>query len=796
MFVYQQNGMQYLPLEYIAELLHLPIQVDIDTLSANGWFIEESHLVDISQDLMVFRNISDNCDKSETIVYHDSWDLYIESRVLEQLLGLAVSFDSARQKFDIQASKHIPLTLLLERQKRFELFNAQKKNNQSRPVKKISKEYALLGDLAVNADIGVRTQSLNDIKHTEADAFLQTRADLLGHNTYAAYSQSASGSSFNAYLERELQEQWVNFYRIGNVDSHSLSLVSDSVLGVGAIVSAGSTFTGDLRSIVVEGELDPDWDVELYRNNTLVGVQRVKSDGQYRFADVPYYIGLNQYQLRFYGPNGEIRTESFSKLLDSSLLEKGNVGVNFGAMARELDDLKQYYADVNWALADDMTVGLALVQQQNTLKEWQFLPRLSVNFVGDSQLVQLNYVNSPTGYATSVAIQGSQSELDWQAEWQKYSNYSTWDNIDGRIDQEALINISGSLDGSTLNWGFGARWQAVNLGSDNTQANFLLSSQFNALSLSNDLRWSSLNSIGRWSDRLAISGRINNWQIRSYVDLDIAPELSLNQWNTNFNTALTDRANYQLELGYQPNGSSDFTVRNSISYLFDYGALRLELDNRSNGDWLAQMKWNSAFLWDTEPDRWLVDRMSYINTGSVKIIAFQDDNANGLFDDIELPISGLKFTGHSQSNKQTDLNGELLITQLQTNRQQKLVLNENSLKDPFLLPAAHIISVNPHPGHIQPILFPVMYTAELEGEVVFDDKDNSPASGVFVELRAKSSDISNSTRVEYDGIFILDQMLPGEYELFINDIFIQTVKLTPGDFIQLPKFTIERQTNS
>ncbi|MCL1137466.1 carboxypeptidase regulatory-like domain-containing protein [Shewanella pneumatophori] len=789
MFAYQNNGRIYLPLEFIVEQLLLPLQIDIATLSVHGWFVDESKTIQIDQQLMLFWNQGYDCSVTSSVIYHDSWDLYIETKILQQLFGIDINFDSARQKFEIAASENIPLSQLIERQKKYQLFNAQKNSADERTVRAVNKEYAVVGDLALNVDLGVRTQSFNGDAKTELDSYIQARTDLFGHNSYAAYSQTDSGATFNGYLERVVQDQWINFYRLGDVDSHSLSLVSSSTRGAGFTVSAGTKFTADLRTIVVDGELEPGWDVELYRNNTLVGVQRVQSDGLYRFIEVPYYIGLNQYQLRFYGPNGESRVESFSKLLDSSVLEKGSIGVNVGGISREQDDLKQYYADINWAAREDMTLGLALVQQQDEFKQWQFLPRLSVNYVGDAQLIQLNYVQSEQGYATSAAIQGSQSDIDWQAEWQKYSNYSTWDNVGGRIKQEAFTSLSGSFADLGLNWGLNARWQALNFGSDNAQANFLLSGQLYSLSLSNELRWSSLNKLDSWSDRIAISGRLNDWQVRSYVDVEISPELTLNQWVSNLNTAINDNANYQVELRYQPNSDTEFSIRNSIAYFFDFGSLRLDVDNASNGDWFAQMKWNSALLWDTEQDRWLIDRMSYINTGTVKIIAFQDDNANGEFEAEEQPISGLRFSGHSQSNKQTDQNGELLVTQLQTNRQQKLTLNENSLADPFLLPAAHIISVNPHPGHIQPILFPVMYTAEVEGEVVWQ-QSGLAATGKLLELQSSNSDKTYQARVEYDGIFIFDQILPGDYQLFLDSEPIRSVKLMPGEFLQLPQLAL------
>lgn len=791
MFVYHLNGNYYLPLEFFAEQLLLPVQVDIETKSAEGWFIDETRLIDISQNLMQYWANNDDCNHLKTIVYHDDWDLYIDANIIAQMYGLVIAFDSARQSYSIAESEAIPLSQLIARQKRFDLFNKKKSNAKEGLVKNIPKQYANSGDLGLNIDIGARSQRLNHHSTTAIDGAVQGRFDLLQHNGYFSYSWSDNNTDLTAYVDKELTDSWVSHYRLGNITSHNLALVSEASSGIGAQFSAGSEFHSDLRHIVVEGETGPGWDVELYRNNGLIDVQRVKADGLYRFIKVPYYIGINQYQLRFYGPNGEVRSESFSKLLDTSVMEQGSFGMSAGAMSREQDDLKQYYTNFNWALLDNLTAGLALIQQQEINEQWQFLPKLSVNLLSDSNLLQLNYVHSEGGHAASVALQGSLDAIDWQAEWSSYNNFSSWDNAEDRIKQEANVDVSGFFDGAGVNWGLGGDWQRLSSGGERTQIGFSLSGQLSVINLSNELRWSAFSNGSKLNERFAVSGRIGSWSLRSYVDINLSPDIEFNQWVANINTTLNDVANYQLELRYQPSLDGDFSTRNTLSYLFDYGTLRLSVDNYTTGDSIAQLRWNSSLLWETDQNRWFIDRNSFINSSSVKIIAFQDDNANGLFDANEAPLSGLQFSGHSSPNNMTDNNGELLITQLQTSRGHKLALNERSLPDPFLVPVASIIKVNAHPGFIQPIAFPVMFTAEVEGYIYqLNDKSQQAAKGVKVSLKSTVSDKEYFSRVEYDGVFIFEQVTPGEYELWVKDRFIQPVSLKPGDFQQLEEIVL------
>ncbi|CAM3347857.1 carboxypeptidase regulatory-like domain-containing protein [Shewanella violacea] len=792
LFAYQEEGKQYLPIQLLAELLMLPIQFDADTRSISGWYISPEKTIDVSNNLMMFWGYGDDCSSGETKVFYDEWDLYIESRVIAQMFGLEIIFEPSRQRFSIAESLSVPLSLIQARKRRYELFTAQQNNSNKLMIKEIEREDALIGDLAMSLDLGIVSQKKLDIKKSQVEGFIQARTDIAGHNVYLGYSWTETNEVVNAYVEKTLVDTWVKHYRIGSVESHSMPLISDSSEGVGIRVTAGEGVTEDFRFITVDGEVEPGWDVELYRNNSLVSIQRVGSDARYRFTQVPYYMGLNQYQLRFFGPNGETRSESFSKMLDNSVLEKGSLGVSYGSMVRDQDDLQQHYLNANWAVTDNLTTGVSIVRQEIAEDTWLTIPKISINLLGETNLVQVNYADTGDGFATGVIVQGSGGDIDWLADWELFDDFVSWGNPDDRVNQQAKLNLSGSFDTMDLSWSFSGNWKDHRLTRDFLQFNTRLSGHYHRISYSNDLRWQSSANENRIYNRVAASGRMQNWYLRSYLDLAITPELEVSQWAVNANSSISERLNYQVELKYHPQNDDPLSVRNSISYLFDHSALRFVVDNYSDGDWFAQLKWNTSLLWQPETNLWLLDRVSHLNTGAVKIIAFQDDNADGVFNDNELAISGLSFSGHSQSENMTDKNGELLITHLQTTRPQRLLLKESSLPDPFLVPSAIAITVNPHPGNIQDILYPVLYTAELEGHVMsLIGGKLASATGMLVILRNQALNREYKTRVEYDGVFIFDRVIPGRYKIFIEDKLRAELVLKPGDYVELEKITLD-----
>ena len=70
-------------------------------------------------------------------------------------------------------------------------------------------------------------------------------------------------------------------------------------------IDRGSVFD----KIDLRGELPIGYEVELYRNDVLIGSVSDGVDGRYEFTQVPLEFGLNVPRLVFYGPHGERREE-------------------------------------------------------------------------------------------------------------------------------------------------------------------------------------------------------------------------------------------------------------------------------------------------------------------------------------------------------------------------------------------------------------------------------------------------------------------------------------------------------
>lgn len=303
--------------------------------------------------------------------------------------------------------------------------------------------------------------------------------------------------------------------------------------------------------------------------------------------------------------------------------------------------------------------------------------------------------------------------------------------------------------------------------------------------MSGELRWLQSGGIDEYISRLAISGKLGQWYLRSYLDIGLGEGTEVDIWVANANRTIGERLNYQVEMRYHPQTSAQYSIRNALSYLFDYGTLRFMVDADDEGDWFGQLKWNSSALWYADDNLLLIDSQNYLNTGAVKLVVFQDDNGNNHLDESEHPLEGVRFSGHSQAELATNAEGELLINQLRVGQPHKLMLNEGSLPDPFLVARTPIFSVNAQPGHVQQIMYPVVNTAEIEGIVIVSGNSPLPAKGKLVELVALQTNDYYKTRVEFDGVFLFDAIVPGRYELRVASEDAIIVDIQPGEFLQL-----------
>src|SRR5690606_12669253 len=109
-------------------------------------------------------------------------------------------------------------------------------------------------------------------------------------------------------------------YTIGDTDLPNVPLTGDESQEFGVRVSNNPLENSNFQATDITGDSLPGWDVELYRNGILLDFVSVGNDARYVFDNIELFAGDNNFEVFFYGPQGEIRRELLSLPVTPALL--------------------------------------------------------------------------------------------------------------------------------------------------------------------------------------------------------------------------------------------------------------------------------------------------------------------------------------------------------------------------------------------------------------------------------------------------------------------------------------------
>lgn len=145
---------------------------------------------------------------------------------------------------------------------------------------------------------------------------------------------------------------------------------------------------------------------------------------------------------------------------------------------------------------------------------------------------------------------------------------------------------------------------------------------------------------------------------------------------------------------------------------------------------------------------------------------FKDDNGNGLMDPEETPFEGVEiFSGATTVTTKED--GSFYIDGIQGNIPVDIAPTVESV-DPLLRFTEEKYTLKPIPATGHTLNIPLVPIIFIMGEVTFKDDEVSYADKAKslqqVKIYIKDGDkIISSGTAEYDGFFIVEDIIPGEY---------------------------------
>ena len=791
---YQYKDIILVPLGTLSSILDIAITAAPNF--ASGFIIKENNTfsLDTDRNEVILKGIP-SIYKSELVKNLDG-DIYIESNLLGKWFNMEIDIDLYASRAWIRSDTQLPFLARIEREKRIE--KALSRLNQT--TQQYPRHHETYKDYTIpfvdqTLQLGQRFSDAGNV--TTFDSITYATADLMQHEStwYLSANDQVGVEDFRVTFGRTDPEgKLLGFmnareYKFGHVAEPRVGLINlPGQLKTGVTVSnnpIGMQTEYDRHRFI--GELLPGWEVELYRNNALIGYQQTAINGQYDFQDVPLLFGNNHFRLAFYGPKGEIKEENKNFQLSQAMTKQGEHYYSASAITDDIGSQRttiQYNYGISKSLSSTFNLVSIPIQEATEVVQHNYLGA-SLTGYWDALLASTTIISdSESGSAVEIDLQTRISEITIGFNDVYLSDFFSEEYLPSAatIKRSSKLDINTAIPPSFLpripvTLGF-KRDQYEN-GGELFEITNQLSMSVHGFAMTNHITHQQLTGQQATANgNFQLSTNVDQVRLRSTIGYALKPNTELT------NLALTldpgEYGDYRLSFGINHSLQQDVTeysaMANKLSgkYSLSFGA-RYNSNNEINLD----VRFSVGFGYEPRRKRWEQDSRTLANHGSVSARFFLDANQDGIFGEGDEPLEDISIRLNGGYNKKrSDEEGILFLTGIPAHQPTNLVIAPETLVDPLWTAALDGVRVEPRPGHAIQIDFPIFTSGEIDGTVYLSkDGREHGAGNITVELVDQNNRIISTTETAYDGFYILSSAPLGDYHVRISETQLNALNL-------------------
>lgn len=792
----KHNGVPFVAFQDFLDILYFAIKYDPDTRNADGWFLREDwHFnMDFAANKVVSKDKTYSLSDRDVYIHDDKLFVSVES--LQLWFGIGIEPDLNTQTLALKSDYPFPIQSHQRRFDRLQQFEDDR-NQPVGPLVETDYKWLDVKSAQVSASTNLRRRPEEPQEHSsEANAVIQGQA--LKHSVYTTVASdndngvhSVTGRLYKENLEPDLLGPLkARAYYIGDITQTTIPLTPSGGQDLGVSVTNQRKYEQyDLSSTVIQGNATPGWDVELHRNNGLVDVITVGDDGRYNFENVQLFAGENDFELLFFGPQGEIRREAIYLPVDQNVIAQKGGTYDFAAAISETQTYQKNQSE-------DIDEGTPSVSGR-----YNYLLGDVLNYVGFRNLSMAGQDKTylSTGLITTAlsTVIDANATIDEQGEGKVATQLR---RAFGYID--VSLNALAGTDGFMLSEGeenptvhqVGAaarspirflpgRKNTIFLGTgygesadgDTVQNhNASLASNYGGLNVTHSYDYSK-SSDGEAQQQYSpsVSGREGKIFWRASANYGVAPQAGLenvfldlkyrhsDEWTGDFQLDHNPRDQYsEYEIGANWNHDK-FVLRPFVNYdteheLYTGVSMRFGLINPP-GEGLPVMTGRN-----------------FTGEGFVSAFVYLDKNGDTVFNGDDEPLPNVLVRSLNVTRKAlTDEKGMALLNSLPSTRQTDINVDPNTFPDPFMISRFKPISVAVKPGEIIEMEMPVQYAGELDGTLWLSKKggvnDVARSRIALVPLEDNENATIQSEALS-DGFFVFSLIPPGRYFMVVNPL--------------------------
>ena len=789
LFAYNGEQGVTLPLSAITQALGFAIEVQPGEGIAQGWFFDESRQfsLDLAKSQVYVKGKPGPFRQEEILGFEE--DIFVRPALLEAWFSIELKVSMSWLRLDVASAEPLPFEKMRARRRQGRMLSGQGGVEAGR-VDFDTQKYRWWALPAIDPTLKVTYASRTE---SEANLHVAGRGDLLKMNADWAFDFEEEAGAYGIRNIQFLLERknpmgrvfpWLpaSFVRLGRLATPGIPWVTGGGFGYGLEFGNAELFpTREFDQTQIAGKATPGWDVQLFRNDSLIAFSQIGEKGEYFFDEVPLFYGYNRYKLVFHGPQGQIREETITRMIGSNMVKPGRHQYRFGVyrpskdgyrsvvstgeVAQESEALRSMVTlDYLTGLSETLGAGVGFVRLPGDSGPDLFgHTSLHSSWLGFNQQVQL-IANSEGGTAAILKARGRLWDRPFTLNYAHFQDFESPDltRYNEPVSQWLGLNLNTLLKVPGAGPVTG-NWQIRALDLESGQQLSLdarLSGRVGRLNLSHRLNWE-LDREAR--GELLANGIFAGLVVRGDMGYRLGNGLELERLSLSGEKSLGGKGSLSGRLTH----ASGQGLGVSAGLNRDFRRWRLGVQGQwSSSEFKLGFTMSSFLRREPRQNTWRAGLTGASDQAAVSARVFLDRNGNGTFDEDEAPLPGAVIGTNDHTALKTDEQGIAFYSGLPAYRLTEVALSEAMLDNPAWIAGKTPKAWLPRPGSTWMVDLPVIEVGELEGFVKqrAGEKEMGIAN-IRILLRDSGGKVIAETRSAYDGYFLFEKLLPGTYQV-------------------------------
>jgi hypothetical protein len=613
--------------------------------------------------------------------------------------------------------------------------------------------------------------------------FLFGEADL----SFTYYSEQQFNMHQLKYLWRWIDNRnpVIKQAQIGYIPVQSIAFINAPVVGA-VIRNSPTTIRKATGYYIINEFTEPDWTVELYLNNTLMGYTKADASGAFMFK-VPLLYGYNTLKLKYYSQMGEERTEERTMNVPYTIMAAGELEYSVSAGIVEDGRCSRFgQVKLNWGVNRFITAGGGL-EYLSSISNGAFIPFATATIQPFRKFI------ATVEYSYNVKTRGLLDYYFWknlyvEVDYTRYVRGQLAIPVIFLENRKATLcvpflfrNISGYANVTFTRLvypGFNYNYTYIRLSANYKRFCLNSSTQFN---------WTDHSSKYITSD-VTLSCRLNKgYTIQGSAQSDISENILLSYKAT---------VGKKIPKGYF-SASYERNVLNhdnifSLSIIYNLPFVQTNISTAcGGGEFSTCESLEGSMAFDGDKKDIHASNNSSVGKGGIALYPFLDLNRNGIFDPGEpmVRIKSVLLMGSIVSLQDND--SIIRIPDLSSFTCYLVEFDDRDLDNITWRFKKKTYSVLIDPNQFKRVDIPVVVMGEVTGMAYADETHNRKGIGrIIVKFyRKNNAKAVANTMSESDGYIDFMGLEPGEYSACVDSAQLRDLDFT-SDPIQR-EFTIK-----